>query len=324
MGESCNYHSGAEALWLCPPCAKHYCGECIPGAPDNYPKSTPLCPLCHKALPYIGASNRAKPFWQMGIFYFRYALQAGPLTVLALAAAASLMISGLGILSLALLVGTIALVSRYNLLVIETLAQGQLQAPAFGDALDGRSGALFVKVIAMTLLAGAAGYQFAKMGMGALQFYSIALSLLAPAAMIVLALEGSLRAAVNPLKLLQFTLIIGWPYWLLWLATSAVSAAPSYLLPVVAEKLPPWALVPLLAASTGYFFIVTSAMMGYICLTRQQQLGISPQRDDGGDYLGDAEFARAKAQADAQGPSRRCAPRAGRYPAPLPGRYCAD
>lgn len=300
MGQPCNYHSGNQALWLCRPCDRHYCGDCIPGSVDNHPKSTPGCPLCQKALHYIGASNRARPFWQMGGFYFRYALQSGPLTLLALAAAASLLISGLGLLALALLVASIALVTRYNLLVIETLAAGQLKAPALGDALDGKSGAMFLKVIGMTLLAGAAGYQFARLGMGALQLYAIALSLLAPAAMIVLALEGSLRAAVNPLKLLQFTLIIGWPYWLLWLATSAVSAAPGYLLPAVADKLPPVLILPLVAASTTYFYIVTSAMMGYLCLTRQQQLGISASREDDGDFLGEAEFTRAKALADAQ------------------------
>ncbi|SEA41888.1 tetratricopeptide repeat protein [Microbulbifer marinus] len=300
MAESCNYHSSAEAAWLCEPCSRHYCGDCIPGASANYHNGRPDCPLCRKPIDYIGASNSAKPFWQMGLFYFRYALQSGPLTVLALATGASLLISGLGILSLVLLLATVALVTRYNLLVIERLAEGQLQAPAFGDALDGNSAPLFVKVIGMTLIAGFVGYQFMKLGSGALQLYSIALSLLAPAAMIVLALEKSLRAAINPLKLLQFTLIIGWPYWLLWLATSAVSAAPGYLLLLVGDKLPPWAIVPVVAASTSYFYIVTSAMMGYICLARQQRLGITAAHDDEDSYLEEKEFERARALAEVQ------------------------
>ncbi|WP_250461514.1 tetratricopeptide repeat protein [Microbulbifer litoralis] len=300
MAEPCNYHSGRDASWHCQPCGRHYCGRCIPGAAANYPTGRPDCPLCHKPLAFIGASNSARPFWQMGLFYFRYALQPGPLTVLALASAASLMISGLGILSLVILVAAIALVSRYNLLVIDTLAHGNLEAPAFGDALDGNSAPLFAKVIGMTLIAGFVGYQFAKLGQGALQLYSIALSLLAPAAMIVLALERSLRAAINPLKLLQFTLVIGWPYWLLWLATSTISAAPGYLVQIVASKLPLWALMPVVAAVTSYFYIVTSAMMGYICLSRQQRLGLTAELDDGDDYLEEAEFNRARALADAQ------------------------
>lgn len=300
MADSCNYHSGRDAGWQCQPCERRYCGSCIPGAAANYPTGRPDCPLCHKPLEFIGASNSARPFWQMGLFYFRYALQPGPLTVLALASAVSLMISGFGVLSLVVLVAAIALVSRYNLLVIETLARGNLEAPGFGDALDGNSAPLFAKVIGMTLIAGFVGYQFAKLGEGPLQLYSIALSLLAPAAMIVLALEGSLRAAINPLKLLQFTLIIGWPYWLLWLATSAVSAAPGYLIQIVASKLPLWALVPVVAATTTYFYIVTSAMMGYICLSRQRQLGIDADLEDDVDYLEEAEFARARALADAQ------------------------
>ncbi|MFC6981178.1 hypothetical protein [Microbulbifer taiwanensis] len=239
MAEPCNYHASAEAAWHCQPCSRHYCSSCIPGSSANYHSGRPDCPLCHKPIEYIGASNSAKPFWQMGLFYFKYALQPGPLTVLALATAVSLMISGLGIISLAVLLAAIALVTRYSLLVIEKLAGGQLEAPDFGDALDGNSAPLFLKVIGMTLIAGFAGYKLMALGQGALQLYSIALSLLAPAAMIVLALEGSLRAAINPLKLLQFTVIIGWPYLLLWITTSAVSAAPGYLLLLVADKLPP-------------------------------------------------------------------------------------
>ena len=300
MGEPCHYHRSSTASWHCSPCQRHYCSRCIPGAAANYRSGHPDCPLCHKPLTYIRSSNSAKPFWQMGPFFFRYGFHSGPLTVVALATAASLVISGLNILSLALLVAAVALVTRYNLLVIEKLAHGHLEAPAFGDALDGRSAALFAKVIGMTLIAGFVGYQLVGFGEGALQLYSIALSLLAPAAMIVLALEGSLRAAVNPLKLLHFTLVIGWPYWLLWLTTGAVSAAPGYLLVIVGSKLPGWAIGPVIAASTSYFYIVTSAMMGYICLARQQRLGITPDLLDDGDYLDDAEFERAQAMASAQ------------------------
>jgi len=299
MTESCHYHSASEAAWQCEPCQRHYCTGCIPGAAANYPKGHPDCPLCHKPLAYIGASNSARPFWQMGLFFFRYALQPGPLTVMALAAGAGLLISGLGMLSIFMLVAVVALVTRYNLLVIERLARGQLPAPGFGDALDGNSAALFAKVIGMTLFAGFVGYQAARLGSGAVQVYSIALSLLAPAAMIVLALENSLRAAINPLKLLQFTLIIGWPYWLLWLATTAVSAAPELLIATVATQLPLWALVPVIAAITTYFSIVTSSMMGYICLSRQQRLGINAEREDDEHFLDEREFDRALALAQA-------------------------
>lgn len=298
MGTNCHYHSGADAIWQCTGCSKDYCGDCVPGSVDNYYQSTPKCTLCNKRLENVGASNKARPFWQMGAFYFRYGFAPGPLTVSAICAVAALAMTGLGLLSIFVFVATLAVVMRYNLLVIEKLASGQLQAPTFGDAQDGRSAAVFAKVIGMILVAGGVGMLFAGLGESAVQVYSIALSLLAPAAMIVLALEHSMRAAVNPLKLLQFTLIIGWPYWLLWLSTSAVSAAPAYLLPVVIEKLPVWMLLPLIAFVTSYFSIVTSAMMGYICLTRQRKLGVIAQVDDD-EFLEEREFDRLKALADA-------------------------
>ena len=297
MGTNCHYHSGAGAIWQCTGCSKDYCSNCVPGSVDNYFKSTPKCILCNNRLENVAASNKAKPFWQMGAFYFRYALTAGPLTVSAICAVAALAMTGLGLLSIFVFVATLAVVMRYNLLVIEKLASGQMNAPTFGDAQDGRSAAIFAKVIGMILVAGGVGMLFAGMGESAVQVYSIALSLLAPAAMIVLALEHSMRAAVNPLKLLQFTLIIGWPYWLLWLSTSAVSAAPAYLLPVVMEKIPAWMLLPLLAFITSYFSIVTSAMMGYICLTRQRKLGVIAQVETE-EFLEEREFDRLKALAD--------------------------
>ncbi|KUJ82799.1 hypothetical protein AWR36_009540 [Microbulbifer flavimaris] len=301
MAESCNYHSSREAGWHCQPCKRHFCADCVPGSPANYPTGRAECPLCHKPLADIAASNSARPFWQMGAFFFRYALHPGPLTVIGLATGASLLISGLGLISLLLLLAAVALLTRYNLLVIEHLAHGKLQAPEFGEALDGRSAPMFLKVIAMALIAGFGGYQMMRLfGEGGIQLYSIALSLLAPAAMIVLALEGRLRSAVNPLKLLHFTVVIGWPYLLLWLSTTAVSAAPQYLMLLVAEKLPAWAIVPVIAASTSYFYIVTSAMMGYICLGKQQSLGISPSRDDDEDFLEESDFDRARALAEAQ------------------------
>ncbi|WP_226664610.1 tetratricopeptide repeat protein [Microbulbifer aggregans] len=298
MGESCHYHSGANSVWHCQSCHKGYCTECVPGAADNYYKSTPKCVLCNQRLDNVGASNKARPFWQMAPFYFRYALSAGPLTISTITALAALAMTGLGWISIFVLVAITAVLLRYNLLVIECLARGQLVAPTFADAQDGRSAAMFAKLIGMILFAGAAGALVAGLGQGAVQVYSIALTLLAPAAMIVLALEHSMRAAVNPLKLLQFTLIIGWPYWLLWLSTSAVSAAPAYLLPIVAGKLPEWLLLPLVAFATSYFSIVTSAMMGYICLTRQQQLGVNSVVEDE-EFLEEKEFERRKALADA-------------------------
>lgn len=297
MADACHYHSGADAIWHCSSCSKDYCSDCVPGSIDNYYKSIPKCVLCNHRLDNVGASNKAQPFWQMAPFYFRYAIALGPLTVSTICAVAAIAITGLGWLSIFVLVAMLAVVMRYNLLVIEKLASGQREAPSFGDAQDGRSAAVFAKVIGMILVAGGVGILFAGLGEAAVQVYSIALSLLAPAAMIVLALEHSMRAAVNPLKLLQFTLIIGWPYWLLWLTTSAVSAAPAYLLPLVADKLPTWMLLPLLAFATSYFSVVTSAMMGYLCLTRQQKLGVISQIDDES-FLEEREFERRKALAD--------------------------
>ncbi|WP_444940144.1 hypothetical protein ACJJI3_14840 [Microbulbifer sp. ZKSA004] len=302
MADSCHYHTSKTASWQCQPCNRQFCGECIPGSSTNYHGQGPECPLCRDSLEYIGASNNAKPFWQMGLFYFLYAFKPGPLTIMAVAAAGSMAITSMGLLALVALVAIVAVVSRYNLLVIERLAGGQLEAPTLADALDGNGAMLFLKVIGMTLIAGFVGYKLVQFtgSLNVIMIYAAALSFLAPAAMIALALTHSLRSAINPLKLLEFTLIIGWPYWLLLIITNIISFAPNILMAVVSDKLPAWAIFPTTAAIVSYFSIVSSAVMGYICLTRQQKLEIASIQEDDENYLEENEFLCKRARAEAQ------------------------
>ncbi|WP_445363082.1 tetratricopeptide repeat protein [Microbulbifer sp. ANSA003] len=238
----------------------------------------------------------------MGLFYFLYALKPGPLTLMAVAAAGSLAITSIGLLSLIVLVAVVAVVVRYNLLVIEKLAAGQREAPALTEALDGNGAVLLLKVVGMTLIAIFAGYKLVQStgSLGVLAIYVAVLSFLTPASMIALAITHSLKAAINPLKLLEFTLVIGWPYWLLLIITNVISFAPTILMAVVSDKLPSWAIMPTTAATVTYFYIVSSAVMGYICLTRQQKLGVAALYEDDDNYLEENEFLCKRAQAEAQ------------------------
>lgn len=217
--------------------------------------------------------------------------------MIGLTALVALLLTMPSLFTILVMVAVFALLTRYNLLVIQSLAHGQLRAPSLGEAMDGNSAVLLLKVIGMIVVAGGAATLIAPLGEGALQLYSILLSLLSPAAMIVLALEGRLRAAINPIKLLHFMLVIGWPYLLLWVASSAVSTAPTLLVGITATKLPLWAVFMLGAAAVSYFYIVTSAMMGYLCLTRQQALGIIPDTDARQEPLDERAFERARALA---------------------------
>ncbi|WP_444929479.1 DUF4013 domain-containing protein [Microbulbifer sp. SSSA002] len=304
MADSCHYHTSNHASWQCQYCCRQYCRECIPGCSVNYgiQGQGPGCPLCREPMGYIEASNRAKPFWQMGLFYFLYALKPGPLTVIAVAAAGSLLISSTGMLSLIALVAIIAVALRYSLLIIEKLARGQRKAPLLTEVLDDNGAVLLLKVIGMTVAAAFVGYKLVQVteSLDTLTVYAVALSFLAPAVMIALAITHSLRSAFTPINLWEFILIVGRPYWLLLILTNVISFAPSVLMAAVTDKLPPWAVIPSTAAVVAYFCMVSSAVIGYICLTRQQQLEIEALREDDEDYLEENEYLCKRARAEAQ------------------------
>lgn len=278
MKHDCHYHPGAPAKWHCGECLMHFCARCMPDANSHQRKA--LCPVCSKSMRPLGAATEVVPFWNRIGSFFRYPFHTDPLIVIAictlvpLAAPASL----LGILIW--LVLALALF-KYTYAVINHTAEGHLRPPPVAVAFTG-SGfnivilQLLVFVVMGILVGGAAMLGGPLLMMLALAFVVLAL----PASIMVLAMERSVGAAVNPMTLAMLISRIGTPYFLVYgyliLLTLASGMAQDFAL----NHFPFWLSQPLSGFLNSTFTLILFNMLGYLLFQYQEELGFAADIQD--------------------------------------------
>lgn len=292
----CHYHSAQPATWTCRPCARSYGDCCVPlnaDAPDDAPK----CALCAGALEFLGAANSAQPFWERIPSFFAYGLQSGPLAFAALLALAGLFLPR----SLLLWLLVFSVATKYFHSVIEGSSQAERQAPSLLSAFTGEGFTLFIKQLAVFLVAFGVLWLAADMG-GSSLFWLVNLGLLLvmPASIIRLALDKQLGAALSPEQVGQVISAMGWRYLILCAFLFMLWQSPSWVTMMLAGGLPRVVLLPVAAFLFGYFGVVMCAMMGYAVFQYQAALGYVIADEEGQAAYPAAEFLRRKALADAQ------------------------
>ncbi len=177
-------------------------------------------------------------------------------------------------------------------------ARGETHPPTLGAVVGGDEHHLFLKMIALIFLMGAAagfaGYVSELLGLVVVVFITLAM----PASIMMLAVEKSVFRALNPLNLMVLMLRVGWPYLLLWFCTQVISAGPGYILGWLAAALPESMLFPLFAVLMTYFTFALYAMLGYVLFEYQNELGfdVEPEADD---LMDQGEFDKARALGEA-------------------------
>jgi tetratricopeptide (TPR) repeat protein len=173
-----------------------------------------------------------------------------------------------------------SLVIRQGLRVIEFCSQGRSRPPSIPELFDGNPTAL--KTLGLILAYGMTvrvlGH-FGLLGTGAI----ICLSGLLPASIMLLAIHGSLRDALDPAQVIQLAVRTGWSYLglvLLLIITAqgpqqAIALMPAATIKHLAQD-SPHVLLAMLVVSTAYFNMVMGAMMGYLLFQHHQDLGILP------------------------------------------------
>lgn len=269
----CKYFPGTPAIWSCTSCNTHYGEKCIPaGHSRHWGKRLPRCIRCEGPLQYLGNATDAKPFWQQMPHFFSYALHANCLLLIALCAGLSLLLStGLFAILIGLLM--LAVVTKFSFAIIEKRGNGDAEPPALADVIAGDEHHLFLRQIAVFFGMGAMIYFAGRIGEWLAIVVSVFLAFAMPASTIVLAVDKSVRRALNPLVLLSVMMAIGLPYLLLWFCTQIISAGPSYILVWLADFLPEPVFLPVLAAIVVYFVLVLYTMLGYVLYQYQQELG---------------------------------------------------
>jgi tetratricopeptide (TPR) repeat protein len=289
--DHCVYHAEKAANWHCLACGTLVCQHCFPAAPD--PVRPPYCTLCGGNMHHLGVAHATPPFWQQMPRFFAYPLAPNGMIFLALLAVLVILTGKLfatpGLLMLLPAFIVVSLVIRQGLRVIEFCSQGRKRPPSIGELFDGNPTALKMLglMIAYGLMVGVLG-RFGLLGMGAI----FCMSALLPASIMLLAINGSLRTALDPLQVISLAARTGWSYFGLVLVLVVTAQGPQQavaLLPAATVKMlaqnSPHVLMAILVVSTAYFNMVMGAMMGYLLFQHHEDLGIRP----------DAEHAAAPA-----------------------------
>ena len=161
------------------------------------------------------------------------------------------------------------------------MSDGRWVPPSVAEAFTGDGFNIFFKQVAVFIVTGAALGVIGWFGsvwllIPALLFIVLAL----PASVMVLAREGSLRAAIHPGRLFGVMRAIGWPYFLLFFFVLTLYGAPGTLLALLSTKLSANILLPISLFAGSYFTCVTSALMGYCLFQYQDLLGYTAEHDE--------------------------------------------
>ncbi|MEB1550478.1 hypothetical protein VDQ94_16545 [Xanthomonas campestris pv. campestris] len=232
----------------------------------------------------VAAQAVPAPFWTRIPAIATYPLRGSALYALIALTLCSALLVLPGILKLVVL-GVLGMATyTYAFDILRHSANGEHDAPRLGyNSFDSAVLRLILLAFALGIVIVAAGVIAGKPG---LTVAYLAVQLLLPGMMIALAIDGSLRRALNPAVSIDMALRIGWPYLaaygLLYViqgsGTAAIFVALKYLPPVVRE-------LTIVVASIWSLF-ASFHLMGYLVYQYHEELGYAPsggvalQRED--------------------------------------------
>jgi tetratricopeptide (TPR) repeat protein len=244
----------------------------------------PYCALCGGNMHHLGLGNSLPPFWSQMPRFFAYPFKLNGGVFLALIAvltsASAKLLDPRSLLIWLPIFIVVSLVIRQGLRVIEFCSQGRSRPPGIAELFDGNPATLkmFGLMLAYGMMVGSLRH-FGFFGIGAI----ICFSGLLPASIMLLAVDGTLRDALDPSRVFELVARTGWSYLGLILALIVTAQGPQEaigLLPAATiEHLAqdsPHVLLAMLVVSTAYFNMVMGAMMGHLLFQHHHDLGIRP------------------------------------------------
>ena len=278
MKHDCHYHPGDPAKWHCGECQLHYCSRCMPDADTRQRRA--LCPGCSKAMRYLGAATEVVPFWQRIGAFFQYPFHTDPLIVIAICTLVPI-VAPANLIGLIIWVALALALFKYTYAVINRTAEGHLKPPPVAEAFTGSGFSIVILQFLVFVLMGGLIGAAAMIGGPILAMLALAFVVLAlPASIMVLAMERSVGAAVNPMNLAVLISRIGTPYFLLYgyliLLTLASGAAQDF----AVSHAPLWVAQPLAGFLNSTFTLILFHMLGYLLFQYQEELGFASDIQD--------------------------------------------
>lgn len=278
MKHDCHYHPGDPAKWHCAECQTHYCTRCMPDADTRQRRA--LCPNCSKAMRYLGAATEVVPFWNRVGAFFRYPFHSDPLIVIAICTLVPILAPA-NLIGIVIWVLLALALFKYTYAVINHTAEGHLKPPPIAVAFSGSGFNIVLLQFLVFVLMGGLVASAGMVGGPLLMMLAMAFVVLAlPASIMVLAMERSVGAAVNPMNLAMLISRIGSPYFLLYgyliLLTLASGAAQDF----AVNHFPFWVSQPLAGFLNSTFTLILFHMLGYLLFQYQEELGFASDLQD--------------------------------------------
>lgn len=216
------------------------------------------------------------PFWRRLPSFFVYPMQMGSMLRIAgyafLGGFARLLPPLFGVV-LYVILWIVFL--KFAFVVMERTANGQLDEPGGlqdkeeGDAMQVmRQYGLFVF---LGMFVGLFAVLFGKVGFG---IGWLLMNIMAPAGIMIIAVERSLGQALNPGKMLFFMKTIGSPYLALCAFLFSLLTSSQWLQGFLQAHMDSWLAMPLLNFVSFYFVLIIYHMMGYAIYQYHEPLGV--------------------------------------------------
>lgn len=233
---------------------------------------------------HLGVANSLPPFWSQTPRFFAYPFYLNGLLFLGLLALLTIGSVKLcptpTLLALLPAFIIISLGIRNGLRVIEFCSQGRSRPPSIAELFNGNAATF--KMLGMMLAYGILVSALGNLGLLGLGLI-LCVSFLFPGSIMLLAIHGTLRDALDPFQVIQLAARTGWSYLGLVVVLMITAQGPQQAMGLLPEgtleslaQNSPGLLLAMVVVSTAYFNMVMGAMMGYLLFQHHHDLGIEP------------------------------------------------
>jgi tetratricopeptide (TPR) repeat protein len=229
---------------------------------------------------YLGAATEAVPFWNRIGAFFRYPFHTDPMLVIAICTLVPLLITG-NIVGLIVSLLLVLALLKYTYAVIRHTAEGHMKPPPLAVAFTGSGFDIVILQLLVFILMGALVSAALMLGGPVLMLVVLAMVVLAlPASVMVLAMEHSVAAAVNPMNLAVLIARIGSPYFLLYGYLILLSVASGAAQEFAFNHFAPHLANILAGFLNSTFTLMLFHMLGYLLFQYQEELGFASDHQD--------------------------------------------
>jgi len=283
----CTYHPVTPASWRCSGCDASFCADCISRRElGGYRKtSLYLCPKCGGVAEALPVQNILEPFWSRLPKIFAYPCEFTVILFMVILSVFMTLFSGPDLLSAVIQLLLFGVLLKYCFAVLKQTAQGNIAPPKINEHTISDDFIIVAKYWLLGVLFFAAGLGCfiiclrlsagigPAAGMALFAACVIALLLILPAEVIVLAASGSLRNALNPAVSVRMALRIGLPYLLMYFFLTILYLAPGTLVYFIRPYFPNVVSSFVFALANCYYSIVAHHLMGYVILQHHDTIG---------------------------------------------------